>query len=259
MPIRQAFRALPFLLFSLPFLPPAAAQEGGAWQGERHGQCLAQAVAEPEAALDAALDWQAAEPAAASAARHCAAVALIGLGAYAQAAAELEALASLAPDPTPEGRAALLAEAGNAWVLADDLTRAIALLDEAIALLPEAASLHVDRGLALALAGDFWGAVDDFNRAEDLDPERVDVLIYRATAYRYLEAWELAAADLERALSLSPGNPNALLERGQLRRAQGDLDAARQDFLAVLRFDAEGPLADAARLAIEEMDLKVED
>src|SRR5690606_2487553 len=96
---------------------------------ERHGQCLAQAVAEPEAALDAAFDWQAAEPAAAAAARHCAAVALIGLGAYAQAATELEALAALAPDPTPEGRAALLAEAGNAWVLADQLTRALEIFD----------------------------------------------------------------------------------------------------------------------------------
>lgn len=259
MAIRQALRARILIPISLLLLLAHSGAAGAAesWHSQRHADCLTEAAADPEAAFDSALGWEAAGGGAA--ARHCIAVALIGLGAYVEAAKELEALVNETPDPSPEGRAALLAEAGNAWVLADDLERAIAAFDAAIELVPQAPGLYVDRGLALALAGDLWQAVDDLNRAEDLEPDRIDVLVYRATAYRYLEAYELAAADLERAIALYPENPDAYLERGQLRRALGDLAGARRDFLQVLRLDPDGPIAEDARQAIEAMDLKVED
>jgi tetratricopeptide (TPR) repeat protein len=239
------------LLAALCLASVAQAQQG--WHSAEHGACLAQAAGDPEGALERARQWEALEGGAAP--RHCLAVALIGLGRYNEAAYILESLVNEVDAPD-DVRAALLAEAGNAWLLANEMPRAIAAFDSAIALAPDNASLLVDRALALALAGDYWAAVDDLNSAEVLAPDRIDVLLFRATAYRLLEVYELAAADLERLLTIAPDNAEALLERGNLRRLTGDDDGARQDWLKVLQLDPEGPTGDAARSNLEQLDLK---
>ena len=53
--------------------------------------------------------------------------------------------------------------------------------------------------------------MDDFNEASTLAPTRADVLIYRASAYRYLETYDLALEDIEAALVIRPESPEALL------------------------------------------------
>ena len=176
-------------------LPPtagAAAQDS--WESPEHSACLQRAAGAPEAALEEALAWEAAGGG--PAALHCQAVALIGSGDYARAAALLEELPNALPGDAVDGRAALLGEAGNAWILANDMPRAVAAFDAAIALVPNAASLRIDRALALALAGDYWAAIDDLNVAEDLAPDRADLLIFRATAYRLLEVFDQISHDL---------------------------------------------------------------
>lgn len=245
------------LAAALLLLPPtagAAAQDS--WESPEHSACLQRAAGAPEAALEEALAWEAAGGG--PAALHCQAVALIGSGDYARAAALLEELPNALPGDAVDGRAALLGEAGNAWILANDMPRAVAAFDAAIALVPNAASLRIDRALALALAGDYWAAIDDLNVAEDLAPDRADLLIFRATAYRLLEVFDLALADLERALQLDPWNPEAYLERGMSRRLTGDDAGARADWLKVLELDGEGPSGDAARRNLELLDVKVE-
>jgi len=249
--------ACALLALAAALLLPSAPARASTWHSAEHSACLAQAAGQPEAALQRALKWEV--EGGGAAAIHCVAVALIGLGSYAEAAKRLEALVALVPDVTPDAQAALLAEAGHAWLLAEDTMRAISAFDAAIKLVDDSADLYIDRSLALVVAGDLWAAIDDLNRAEDLAPERVEVLVFRATAYRYLETWELAAADLERALALDPDYAEAYLERGVLRRELGDKDGARQDWLMALRLEGEGPTADAARMNLEEMDLKVED
>jgi tetratricopeptide (TPR) repeat protein len=243
-------------LAALLLLPAAGAAAQDAWESPEHAACLRRAAEAPEAALEDALGWEAAGGG--PAALHCQAVALIGSGEYARAAAILEDLPNALPDAGADGRAALLGEAGNAWILANDMPRAVAAFDAAIALVPGVASLHIDRALALALAGDYWAAIDDLNAAEDLAPDRADLLIFRATAYRLLEVYDLALADLERALQLDPRNPEAYLERGMSRRLTGDDAGARADWLKVLELDAEGPSGDAARRNLELLDVKVE-
>jgi len=239
--------------------PPALAQAGtqAGWHSSEHGACLAQAAGDPERALERARTWEAMQGG--TPARHCLAVALIGLGRFTEAAQILEALVNEVQESAPEVRSALLAEAGNAWVLANDLPRAVAAFDAAVTLTPNNASLHVDRALALALAGDYWAAIDDLNSAEVLAPDRTDVLLFRATAYRLLEVYELAAADLERLLALAPDYAEAYLERGNLRRLTGDDAGARQDWLKVLQLDPDGPTGDAARDNLETLDVKQDD
>jgi tetratricopeptide (TPR) repeat protein len=251
--LRQAWAPLLLPLLLLPLSPRPAAADA-AWDSSRHADCLQHAAGDPAAALEEALTWDA--EGGGAAAQHCQAVALTGLGEYTKAAALLEDLVNRVPDQSDDGRAALLAEAGNAWILANDLPRAVAAFDAAIKLVPGDAGLHIDRALALALAGDYWAAIDDLNAAEDLAPDRADLLIFRATAYRYLEVYDLAAADLERALQLDPVNPEAFLERGMLRRLTGDADGARADWLRVLDLDPEGPSGDAARRNLELLDVK---
>ena len=251
---RQGFRLA--LLPALLLAPAAAAAAEGTWESAAHADCLQQAATAPEIARESALAWEA--EGGGAAALHCQAVALIGLGDYARAAAILEDLANTIPGATPDDRAAVLGEAGNAWILADDMPRAVAAFDAAIALVPESVALRIDRALALALAGDLWAAIDDLNAAEDLAPGRADLLIFRATAYRLLEVYDLALADLERALEVAPGNPEAWLERGMVRRLTGDDAGARADWLQVLALDPEGPAGEVARRNLELLDVKAD-
>ena len=74
-------------------------------------------------------------------------------------------------------------------------------------------------------------------------------------------AWSRSARateDIELALALAPRLPEALLERGILRRTRGDLAGARQDWLQ-LRLDApDSVAAETAGRLLEDMDLKRE-
>jgi tetratricopeptide (TPR) repeat protein len=152
-------------------------------------------------------------------------------------------------------RASLAAQAGHAWLAADDPTRAIAAFDVAVDVAPDVATFWIDRAEALAAARKYWEAIDDLNRAADLDPRRGDVFAFRAAAYRRVDALDLALEDAERAVRLAPRMPEAWLERGIARALKGDKNGARRDWRETLLLDAESPAADAARAQIERMEL----
>jgi tetratricopeptide (TPR) repeat protein len=223
---------------------PAAAYE----------DCLLQVEAAPEEAYERAMSWAAVDGGAP--ARHCAAVALIAMGHYAEAGRRLEALAN---DLARSGQAGLsvdaLAQAGNAWLLAGDLERANAVQSAALKQAPDHLELLVDRARTLGQAKNYGDALTDLDRALALAPGRADILIYRASARRFLGDNAGALEDVERALVLAPDNPEGLLERGILRRLGGDLDGARADWqrAAIL---AEGlPTGAAAQANIAKLEL----
>ena len=107
--------------------------------------------------------------------------------------------------------------------------------------------LLLDRAITRASVGDYWDAIDDLNRAIDMDPQRVDALIFRATAWRKLDNLNLAHDDVARAAEIAPGNVDALLERGNIRLLRGDRAAAAADWQRVVELNAKSPAADAAR------------
>jgi tetratricopeptide (TPR) repeat protein len=211
---------------------------------------------EPEEAFEKASAWAALDGG--SAAKHCAAIALLGIGQYGESAHRLETLAGELQGPDSKLRAGVLAQAGQAWLLAGDATRAYATQSAALKLEPDNVELLIDRAVTLASADNYWEAIDDLNAAQELAPRRADVLIFRASAYRFVDANELALDDVTRGLKLDPDNPEGLLERGILRRLAGDAAGARADWLKVVTVAEGSPAAEAAQANLEALDVKAE-
>jgi tetratricopeptide (TPR) repeat protein len=237
--------------------PPALAQEqrfsempvSRAYQG-----CMALARSKPSQGFEAAIAWR--DEGGGPAARHCTAIALVGLGQLDEAAQRLEALAQNMNGFGARERAAVLGQAGQVWSRLGDGSRAYAVYTAALNLDDSSFSLWVSRGEVLARAGQYWEAIDDFSAALDRNSGSLNALVFRAAAYRLLDVVDLAADDLTRALALDPSNPDALTELGMVRNDQGDREGARQAWLGAINAAPGSAAADAARAAIERMDVK---
>ena len=246
------------LLAALVCLPGQAllAQQTRIDHPREYMACMKLAREAPEEGYESALTW--ASQGGGEAARHCAAAALIELGRYGEAAERLERLAREASAAAVKLRPALLAQSGQAWLLAGKPERARAVQSAALELEPDNVELLIDRSITLADVANYWEALDDLNRAQELAPDRAEVLVLRASAYRYLDSLGLARDDVDRALALDPGNPDGLLERGILRRLAGDTVGARADWIRVLALAPNGPAGDAARANLEKLDVKAD-
>jgi regulator of sirC expression with transglutaminase-like and TPR domain len=216
-----------------------------------YAACMAEARTKPATGWDRATRW--AGLGGGDAARHCQAVALIGMGQPGEAARRIEALAQ---DVRAGAgfRAELLAQAGQAYLLAGNPTQADVVLSAAIKLDPEDLELRLDRGQVRAQRGDFAGAVQDLSAVLAKDPRKVDALVFRASAFRLSGDRERASTDLVAALSLNPTHPEALLERGMLNRLNGNTAAARRDWLGVIQVAPGTPAAQLAQENIQLMD-----
>lgn len=251
-------RLLGLSLIAAVFLAPpadAAEQADRAEAAERYTACLELARDEPARGLERARTWQ--DTGGGDPARHCEGVALISMGRYADAGRLLEDLAkTLAKGSGTRMRARALAQAGQAWVLGGKPARAEAVYGQAIDLRPENVELWIDRALARFDMGKYWEAIDDLNRANELAPDRADVLVFRASAYRHVEAPTMAKADIRAALKRRPNHPEGLLEQGNIRRLAGNKKGAREAWLKVIEVAPESPAADAARANLEKLDVK---
>lgn len=248
--MRRFLAVLPVLL--LPFsAPPAAAQVAD--HAQEYRACLMMAKTKPEDGWEEAIAWQSlggGEPA-----RHCAAVALIGLGKHGEAAARLETLANESKRPAAV-RAEMLAQAGQAWLLAGNTQRADAAQRSALALAPNDPDILLDHAVTLAQAHHYHEAVERLSAVLARQPNRVEALALRGSARRYLDELKGAEEDIARALQLDPTFADALLERGMLRRLKGDDKAARADWLRVLDLAPDSPAAELARANLEKLDVK---
>src|ERR1700730_15006181 len=234
--------------------PPvqSAAPRDAAVEAATYERCMKLARQNPGEARSLAHRWH--ERGGAHPADHCAAVALIGLKQYKEAAIRLEALAQSMTTAPPGLRGEVLDQAGQAWGLAGDPVRAYAAAGAAVALQPNDLDLLIDRAAAAAAAGYLDKAVADLDQVLKADPRRIDALTYRAAANRALDRLDPALVDVEKALALAPSSVPALLERGNLRRLKGDRAGARQDWVRVGQL-APGSKADmAARANIERLD-----
>ncbi len=220
---------------------------------ETYHQCLTLARTKPEEGLDQAQRWEGL--AGGEAARHCTAVALIGLRQYRKAAERLESLAQTSRRENAL-RAGLLAQAGQAWLLAGELERAFATQTTALALTPADPELYVDRAQILAEARNYWEAINDLNTALELVPQLINAIIFRAAAYRFVGAFDLAWQDVKEALERAPNSQEALLERGILARLANRPAEARRDWLRLLILDPTTATADAARRNLELLDVQ---
>jgi tetratricopeptide (TPR) repeat protein len=242
-------------IFWLPIgLGPVLAQATEVDHQAEYGACLTLAEEAPAEAYRSGLEWF--KAGGGLAARHCVAVALVGLGDHEAAATRFETLAhELAMDKTAL-RAEMLGHAGQAWLLAGRPVRASQVQSEAIALNPGDPALLIDRAVSLMTSQHYPAAIADLTKAVVLAPDFADAYLYRATAKRYLKDIGGAWVDISDSLTLAPGLPAALLERGILRRLDGDIDGARMDWLTVIETAPSSAEANAARARIEAMDVR---
>ena len=260
--LRMAWRNLGVLLLTLAAAGATGAAAAGKPNGAaaeaagRYGVCMSLARKDPERARFSAVAWR--DGGGGDPARHCLAVALLGLGHYQEAARRLEELARSAGSKARGLRGELLAQAANAWLIAGQPEAAYAVQSAALVARPDDIELLIDRAISLASTARFWEAIDDLNRALELDPRRVDALVFRATAYRRVDSLELAQEDVGRALAVAPYSPDALLERGIVLRLTGDGAGARRDWRQVLSVAPRSAAADVARRNLERMDVRVE-
>lgn len=218
--------------------------------------CMALARSKPSEGFEAAITWR--DEGGGPPAEHCTAIALVGLGQLDEAGQRLETLAQTMTGFGAKERAAVLDQAGQVWLRLNEGTRAHAVLTAALKLDDSNPALWIRRGEVFARAGEFWDAIDDFSQALDRNAKALDALIFRAAAYRLLEVPDLATDDLTRALTLDPGNPEALTELGMVRKATGDREGARQAWLAAINAAPGSPAADTARAALQSMDVKTQ-
>jgi tetratricopeptide (TPR) repeat protein len=221
-------------------------------QAQKYATCMSLADSAPDEALTMAKAWQRKNGGAP--AGHCAAVALVGLGHYKEAASAMEKLAAEEVKEHSDLAAGLYGQAAQAWVLANDNARAVKDETAAIALAPGNPDLLVDRGVILASTGKYWEAVDDFSKAHDMADGRADILVFRATAYRMLKSFDLAQDDLDRAIELQPKNPDAYLERGIVRMLVKDADGAKADWQKTVDFGPGTPAAKTAEANLKQLE-----
>lgn len=224
---------------------------------ENYQKCMRLARNSPDKGFEAALRWQ--DHGGADAAKHCAAVALIHLRQFKEAAARLEALAQKMPTLTPDAvRAEIFAHAGQAWLEANDPTRAFTLQSIALKLDPQNAQLWVDRATSHASKGRYADAVDDLSESLKLRPESAEAWTLRASAHRHAANLAAARQDIVRAISIDPAHAEAVLESGILMRLAGDNDKARQEWLKLIELHEGSPAAETATRNLEILDVNTQ-
>jgi len=233
---------------ALAFLPlPAAAAEAVA----DYSQCVALAQRNPALAEERASAWQ--NEGGGAAAIHCSALALTALKRYAEAARKLDALARDKAIGNGTDRAALLDQAGNAWLLAGLGNNAVQSFSAGLVQDPNDIDIRADRARARAMQQDWAGAEADLSAALLKDQNRVDLLVLRASARWALNLKADAATDILRALALYPDYPAALVERGRMKYEAGDKNGARSDWKKAAA-SGTGDAAEAARRNLAALD-----
>lgn len=232
--------------------PDALGDQFDSVRQKEYEDCLTLARRVPADGYESALAWEG--QGGGDAARHCAAVSLIGLGKYREAAERLESLAAAMAATQPDLAAGAFGQAGQAWTMAGATQHALDAAAAGLKLTPDDVDLLVDRAIAYATLGDFKASISDLDRAQVLAPTRAEVLVYRASARRFLNELKDARADADAALAIDPKNAEALLERGNIRRLSSDPAGARQDWLRVVALAGGTPAADAAKANLEKLD-----
>ena len=219
--------------------------------------CMQLTRLHPDQALELASKWSAIGGG--DRAGHCRALAFIGLKDYGQGASELEDLAQKSKGAATL-RADLLEQAGQAWLLQGEPTRAYNAQTAGLKLAPEDSPQHllllVDRAATLAEGAKFKDAIVDLDAALALQPDHSDALAFRATARRNLGDLDGALIDAEHAVRSDAKNVNALLERSNIYRMKGRLNEARQDWVVIVQLAPTSDAANAARADMERADIK---
>ncbi|WP_165585320.1 tetratricopeptide repeat protein [Roseococcus sp. SYP-B2431] len=216
--------------------------------GPDYDRCLTLLRNDPDEAMRFAQAWDA--TGGGDGARHCIALAMIGLGEAERAAERLERLGN-GSRAGGIARAQVFGQAAQAWMIAGDANRAYGAATIALTLSPQDAELLVDRSVILAALRRFNEALEDLDAALAIEPERAEAWVLRAAALRRLDRVDQAVQAVERALVLAPDNVEGLLERGILRQLRGDVAGAQTDWRRAIELAPDSMAADLAHQNLE--------
>jgi tetratricopeptide (TPR) repeat protein len=222
----------------------------------RYNECVAVTEEDPERAFDEALIWR--DQGGGNPAEHCVAMALLALGHASEAAVRLDALARENSGSSEGERSALMAQAGEAWLLARRADLAQASFSAALRLTPRASEVWAARARAHAMDSEWESAEFDLDAAITFDNANPEFYVLRSAARASLGRDDLAVSDIDAALEIDPNFPDALAERGLMRLAAGNQGGAREDWIKVLNGAPESAAADVARSGIEQMEIHLE-
>jgi hypothetical protein len=189
---------------------------------ERFEQCVAAIDQDAERAYEEAMAW--ASEAQSVFAYRCAAMALIAQNRFDDGARRLDSLGMALNPEDGALRAELFSQAGNAWLLAREpsrarasFTRAISIVEGEPAQLPD---LLIDRARAYAMEADWRGAEEDLNRALDIRTRDALALRLRAEVRMRQSAFDLAEADANAAIAIDPAEVDNYLILGHIRESR---------------------------------------
>ena len=248
-----------FLLLPLAFFGGAAI----AWATENdnpfgsadpYQACIAAVNVKADDAFEKALTWR--DRGGGLPAEHCAALALIALDEPGEAASRLNALAQRADAGTAAEKSDLLAQSGNAWLLANQIENAEAAFSAALKLSPDDAELWTDRARARAARQDWANAEADLNAAVTRNKRTPEIYVLRASARQAQGNVTGYKQDIDAALAIDATFPDALVERGIMKMDAGDKNGARADFVQVLVRAPDSPAADTVRRRIEALEVR---
>jgi tetratricopeptide (TPR) repeat protein len=216
--IAALFLASALSLAGVPNQSDRALTPGQVADHKRLADCIDKIDTDPEGAYEDAMGW--ANETHAPEARRCAALAMVGRGEPAVGAKRLLQLVREKDAGDGATRAEILVEAGNAWILAEQPTNAIAALDAALKLAPGSPDVLIDRARALVMLARWRDAETDLTRALDQRPRDAYALTIRAQTRLQQNVYDLALKDVAAALAIEPKNPAALAIRGAAIDAQ---------------------------------------
>lgn len=202
------------------------AQPPGLIQSPAYQECVTLANSNPPQALTKAEEWLAIDSG--ISAQHCKAMALYGLRRYAEAGESLSNLRLAVPEENTALRSFVTRQAVSAWGHAGRNDAALAALDAQINDMDRA------RGNNAANA----------KLTSELLTERARLLLGYGKSVQ-------ASKDLDRAVSLTPANPDLLAERGENFLHIGDINLARADAEAALSMRPEHAKARALLMKLD--------
>ena len=217
-------------------------------QQARFQACVAQVRAAAEQAVETANAWRA--EGGGFEARQCLGLAYVELGRWRAAATVYEQAAREAEAARDPRRAGIWAQAGNAWLAADEGTQAMRAFDAALASpgLPDPlkGEIHLDRARALVALGNPAGARAEIDAALALVPQ--DAMAWYLSAGLAARQNDLAraAADIVRARQLAAADPDILLLAGTIAGLRGEGAEAERLYREVA---TAAPQTDAGRAA----------
>jgi tetratricopeptide (TPR) repeat protein len=214
--------------------------------------CAAAAKATPEKAIEAASDWRL--KGGGLDARQCLGLAYSQLERWAPAATSFEQAASEAETSKDSRRAEFLVQAGNAWLAAKDPAKARKAFDAALAsgiASPELqGEAYLDRARTLVALGDAAGGRADLDKGLSLVPGDPFGWYLSAALAQREGNLARAKADIEKAVAGAPDDADVLLLAGNVAGLSGELDAARSFFTRAARAAPDSASGKAAAAAL---------